>query len=476
MAKKSRAVGPQVHSVPLGLVIGPEHLYSALCENSENAFLLESSGSAEKNARYSFVGFSPQKIITLREGVVDIDGEEVEAERPIEELKKLVPTGRGAAGQGHNVAGFVGGAVGYFSFDYVRCVEKFAAHPKDETGFPDFEFGLFDDVIAFDHATGKAAYLYGKENRLSEIKKSVRDSTEGNGCFVESLHGGGKNGGGKLIIKNISVSDTEQEFCSKVETAKEHIRAGDIFQAVLSKRYMLYFEGALHNFYDRLKQSNPSPYMYSMKFGARQIIGSSPENLFKVEGDEISSYATLAGTRPRGKTEQEDAALEGELLADKKERAEHLMLVDLTRNDVGKVAVSGSVSVPEFMAVHKYSHVQHIASLVTGKMRVDRDAFDVFNAIFPAGTVSGAPKIRAIDIIDSLENTRRGPYAGAVGYFSANGNADFAIGIRSLFANGNTAFIQTGAGIVYDSVPEKEFLETENKARALLDNFKTEGG
>ncbi len=454
MAKAKVNRNLRVHSRPLDIDAGPEELYSALCENHKTAFLLESSGSAEKNARYSFVGFAPQKIITLRKGVVDIDGVGIDSKRPIDELRGLIP--KAIAGP----AGLVGGAVGYFSFDYVRCVEKFSASPKDETGFPDFEFGIFDDVVCFDHAAGKAAYLYGKENRLPQIKKALKDSSQ-------SLPA--------MSIKSASVSDTEAEFCSKVEAAKGHIMAGDIFQVVLSKRYTIGFEGALHSFYHRLKQDNPSPYMYSMKFGARQIIGSSPENLFKLEGENISSYATLAGTRARGKTPQEDAALEEELLADKKERAEHLMLVDLTRNDVGKVARPGSVKVPEFMSVHKYSHVQHIASLVTGKLRKDRDAFDVFNAIFPAGTVSGAPKIRAIEIIDSLEKTRRGPYAGAVGYFSANGNADFAIGIRSLFANGKTAFIQTGAGIVYDSVPEKEFLETENKARALLDNFRTEG-
>ncbi len=454
MAKAKANRSLRVHSPALGIDAGPEQLYSALCENFEIAFLLESSGSAEKNSRYSFVGFAPEKIITLKNGVVDIDGQEIESKSPIGALRNLIPKTTGSP------VGFVGGAVGYFSFDYVRSVEKFSASPKDETGFPDFEFGIFDDVVAFDHAAGTATYLYGTENRLPQIKKSLKDSSE----HLQSLS-----------IKNVTVSDTQEQFCSKVEKAKEHIRAGDIFQAVISKRYTIGFEGALHSFYHRLKQSNPSPYMYSMKFGERQIIGSSPENLFKVEGNEISSYATLAGTRARGKTPQEDAALEAELLADKKERAEHLMLVDLTRNDVGKVAQPGSVKVPEFMNVHKYSHVQHIASLVTGKLRADRDAFDVFNAIFPAGTVSGAPKIRAIEIIDSLEKTRRGPYAGAVGYFSANGNADFAIGIRSLFANGKTAFIQTGAGIVYDSVPEKEFLETENKARALLDNFKTEG-
>ena len=269
-----------------------------------------------------------------------------------------------------------------------------------------------------------------------------------------------------MFNKKCNVS--KERFCKMVEEAKEHIRAGDIFQTVLSKRYEIRYAGSMMPFYRKLKATNPSLYMFYIKFGEREVIGSSPENLIRVEGRELTSYATLAGTRPRVKTETEDTRLETELLNDEKERAEHLMLVDLTRNDIGKISVPGTVKVPEFMSVHKYSDVQHIASVVTGRLADGKDSFDAFSSIFPAGTVSGAPKVRAIEIIDKLEGTKRGPYVGAVGYFSANGNADFAIGIRTLFARKGSAYIQTGAGIVYDSVPEKEFDETEGKARALL--------
>ncbi len=429
------------------LQISPVDLFSVLSEHCENTFLLESSEGVEKLSRFSFLGFSPSKKIKLKNSILNINGQETEVKDPLPALKKEISNSEIKA------PGFLGGAVGYFSFDYIRYVEQLSSELKDEINFPDFEFGIFDDAIVFDHKENRIRYVYQKENRLDQILKFIKDS-----AFITK----------PLEIYNIKSNINKQKFCENVEIAKEHIRAGNIFQTVLSKRYEIKFSGSLISFYKKLKATNPSPYMYYLKFGEREIIGSSPENLVRVEDKNITSYATLAGTRPRGKNKEEDARLETELLNDEKERAEHIMLVDLTRNDIGKIAEVGSVKVPELMNVHKYSHVQHIASLVTGKLRKDKDAFDAFNAIFPAGTVSGAPKIRAIEIINELEKTKRGPYAGAVGYFSTNGNADFAIGIRTLFANKNRAYIQTGAGIVYDSVPEKEFQETENKAKALL--------
>lgn len=429
------------------LQISPVDLFSVLSEHCENTFLLESSEGVEKLSRFSFLGFSPSKKIKLKNSILNINGQETEVKDPLPALKKEISNSEIKA------PGFLGGAVGYFSFDYIRYVEQLSSELKDEINFPDFEFGIFDDAIVFDHKENRIRYVYQKENRLEQILKHIKDS-----AFITK----------PLEIYNIKSNITKEKFCENVEIAKEHIRAGNIFQTVLSKRYEIKFSGSLISFYKKLKATNPSPYMYYLKFGEREIIGSSPENLVRVEDKNITSYATLAGTRPRGKNKEEDARLETELLNDEKERAEHIMLVDLTRNDIGKIAEVGSVKVPELMNVHKYSHVQHIASLVTGKLRKDKDAFDAFNAIFPAGTVSGAPKIRAIEIINELEKTKRGPYAGAVGYFSTNGNADFAIGIRTLFANKNRAYIQTGAGIVYDSVPEKEFQETENKAKALL--------
>ncbi|MBI5553850.1 MAG: anthranilate synthase component I family protein [Candidatus Diapherotrites archaeon] len=347
----------------------------------------------------------------------------------------------------------MGGAVGYVSFEFIRQQEKITGTLADDTDFPDFEFGVFNDAVVFNHSENSIHYIHRGENRLEELNGFIQDASFESKPFE---------------MYNKKCSRTPEAFHADVEKAQEHIRAGDIFQTVLSKRYEIRFSGSLLPFYRKLKAISPSPYMYCLQFGERQVIGSSPENLIRVEGNEITSYATLAGTRPRGKTPAQDQMLEEELLSDEKERAEHIMLVDLTRNDVGKVAVPGSVQVSELMTVRKYANVQHISSVVSGKLRAGQNTENAFTAIFPAGTVSGAPKIRAIEIIGETEKIRRGPYGGAVGYFSANGNMDFAICIRSLFAHKNKAFIQTGAGIVADSVPEKEFAETEAKARALL--------
>lgn len=436
-----------INSKTLELEISPVDLFSVLSEHADNTYLLESSEGAEKLARYSFLGFSPRKKLILKNGILKSNGDEYETKSPIEYLKESVEK------TPIQKEGFLGGALGYFSFDYIRYVENLGNNICDEINFPDFEFGIFDDTIVYDHKKNEIKYIYRNQNRLDELLGFIKDASFENTPF--------KTNGIKCNI-------SKDKFCKNVEQAKEHIYDGDVFQVVLSKRFELEFSGSLIPFYRKLKATNPSPYMFYLKFGKHQIIGSSPENLVRVENKYISSYATIAGTRPRGKTPQEDKALEQELLNDEKERAEHIMLVDLARNDVGAVADIGSVRVPELMNVHKYSHVQHIASLVSGKLRQDKDAYDAFNAIFPAGTVSGAPKIRALEIIDELEQTKRGPYAGAVGYFGTNGNADFAIGIRTLFANENKAYVQAGAGIVYDSVPEYEFHETDSKAAALL--------
>lgn len=343
---------------------------------------------------------------------------------------------------------FSGGAIGYVSYDYVRRLEELPDKARGGPGFPDLEFGIFDSGILFDCRSGRTYFVGDDRKRLEALLKRTSESRA-------------------LRIKDIRCNLSGKGFCRMVEEAKEHIAAGDIFQVVLSKRYELHYKGSLLEFYKRLRAINPSPYMFYLKFGKRQLIGASPENLVRVEGKKIESFATLAGTRQRGAAEAEDARLRKELLTDEKERAEHLMLVDLTRNDVGRVAAPGSVRVPRLMEVHRYSHVQHIASKVEGKLAGGKTAFDAFCSLFPAGTVSGAPKIRAMEIIEKLEPVKRGPYAGAAGYFAPNG-CDFAIAIRCLFSHGNRAYVQSGAGIVYDSVPEREFTETENKARALL--------
>ncbi|MBC7130921.1 anthranilate synthase component I family protein, partial [Candidatus Bathyarchaeota archaeon] len=322
---------------------------------------------------------------------------------------------------------------------------------EDDLDFPDFEIGIYDDGIVFDHKSREAFYYYYGENRFDEALALTHES-----CNLEPLS-----------FSEARPNMKKEAFENIVEKAKEYVASGDIFQVVLSKRYGFSFKGNLIRFYKALRRLNPSPYMYYLKMGSRQIVGSSPEMLVRVENGLIETFP-IAGTRPRVDDPLKNEALKRELLADPKERAEHVMLVDLARNDVGRVAEFGTVSVPEFMQIYEYSHVQHIVSRVTGRLRKDCSCYDALRAVFPAGTVSGAPKVRAMEIIEESEPTRRGPYAGAVGYFSYNGNADFAITIRTLMAKDNEAYIQVGAGIVADSIPEREWFETEHKASALF--------
>jgi anthranilate synthase component 1 len=351
-----------------------------------------------------------------------------------------------------------GGAVGYISYDAIRYWEKLPNQATDDLGFPDVEMGIYDDGIVFDHKQKRSYYYYYSENRIPEIQQILKQPT------AET----------PLVSNRPKTDMTQNQYEKAVEKAKEYITQGDILQTVLSKRFDFNIEGDLTEFYQTLRKINPSPYMYFLKYGTRQIVGSSPEMLARTENRAIETYP-IAGTRPATASNAENRRLSKELLADPKERAEHVMLVDLARNDVGRVAKFGSVRVPEFMRVQRYSHVQHIVSHVVGDLRDNLESYDALRAVFPAGTVSGAPKVRAMEIIEELEPTRRGPYAGAVGYFSYNGNSDFAITIRTLFSNKNHAYVQVGAGIVADSVPEREWLETEHKAGALLKALETCG-
>ena len=341
--------------------------------------------------------------------------------------------------------------MGYASYDLVQSFEKSVGSRKKSHDFPDLQFGLFEDGLLFDHLNRKAYYFYRGENRLDEVKTLLADSPSR-----------------KQVSFGRPRSNLNQaEFCERVEKAKEYIVSGDIFQVVLSKRYKIPFKGSLLPFYRALRKVNPSPYMYYLKFGDREIIGSSPEMLARKLGRRAESFP-IAGTRPFTGDPARNRALAGELLQDEKERAEHVMLVDLARNDLGKVCDYGTVHVPEFMKVQSYSHVQHIVSRVSGQLTKSATGFDLFKAVFPAGTVSGAPKVRAMEIIDELEGTARGPYAGAVGYFSANGSADFAITIRTVCAKDSYCYLQSGSGIVADSVPESEWIESERKAAAVF--------
>ena len=354
---------------------------------------------------------------------------------------------------------FVGGAVGYISYDAVRYWEKLPQKAIDDLNFPDAQLGFFDDGIVFDHRQRRAFYYYSNDNRLAEVERLIKQPSDSEA----------------LAYNQPKVNVTKKRFEKAVEKAKEYIVSGDIFQVVLSKRYEFRVKGDLIAFYRSLREINPSPYMYFLKAGDRQIIGSSPEMLVRVDNRVVETFP-IAGTRPCVEKPSENMRLAKELLADPKERAEHVMLVDLARNDVGKIAKFGSVHVPEFMKVHRYSHVQHIVSQVVGDLKEGYECYDALRAVFPAGTVSGAPKVRAMEIIEELEPTRRGPYAGAVGYFSYNGNVDFAITIRTLFADKDKAYIQVGAGIVADSVPEREWFETDHKAEALMKALKNAGG
>jgi anthranilate synthase component 1 len=354
---------------------------------------------------------------------------------------------------------FVGGAVGYISYDAVRYWEKLPQKANDDLNFPDAQLGFFDDGIVFDHRQRRAFYYYSSDNRFSEIERLIKQPSNDEA----------------LAYNQPKVNVTKKHFEKAVEKAKEYIVSGDIFQVVLSKRYEFHVKGDLIAFYRSLREINPSPYMYFLKAGDRQIIGSSPEMLVRVDNRVVETFP-IAGTRPCVENPAANRRLAKELLADPKERAEHVMLVDLARNDVGKIAKFGSVRVPEFMKVHRYSHVQHIVSQVVGDLKENKECYDALRAVFPAGTVTGAPKVRAMEIIEELEPTRRGPYAGAVGYFSYNGNADFAITIRTLFAEKDKAYIQVGAGIVADSVPEREWFETDHKAEALMKALKNAGG
>ncbi len=423
--------------------------------------MLESIEGPKKLAQFSFLGFDPKLTIRVKNGKATTRNEQNGEEHqesiadPLQIIKREIASKTTA----NKEFRFAGGAVGYISYDAVRYWEKLPKTTTDDLSFPDVEMGIFDDGIVFDHKQKRAYYYYYGENRLSEIEQIVRKT-------------GDKEG---FSFNEPKVNTSKEHFERAVEKAKAYVTQGDIFQVVLSKRFDFKIEGDLTQFYSSLRAINPSPYMYFYKSGSRQIVGSSPEMLARVDNRTVETFP-IAGTRPSTTNIVENRRLARELLADPKERAEHVMLVDLARNDVGKVSKFGSVRVPEFMQVHRYSHVQHIVSRVLGDLCDGCDSYDVLRAVFPAGTVSGAPKVRAMEIIEELEPTRRGPYAGAVGYFSYNGNSDFAITIRTLFAEKEKACIQAGAGIVADSVPEREWFETEHKAGALMKALESCGG
>ncbi|MGA2675963.1 MAG: anthranilate synthase component I [Methanobacterium sp.] len=431
----------------------PFELFKKIYNNYPHAFLLESMESDSGMARFSVLGFKPVATLKAQDNILEIekdgDKQEIDVENPFDEIKKIISSSNGKKG-------FRGGLVGYVSYESVRHFEPIEIK---EGVYPDFEFGLFLDGIIFDRIRNKCEYVTLNEDRSEELKNiSKEEEVEIDGIsFKENGHHFSKD-----------------KFEEMVLQAKEKIKAGEIFQSVISNAREYTIKGNKLSFYERLRNINPSPYMYHLKMDNREIIGSSPEMLVRVENRMMETYP-IAGTIKRGANQFEDELLKKELLADEKERAEHLMLVDLARNDVGKVSKFGSVKVHDYMGIKKFSHVQHIFSRVTGELNDNKTSVDAFKAMFPAGTLSGAPKIRAMEIIDELEEIPRGPYGGAVGYFSLNGNADFAITIRTMVCEDNQAKIQAGAGIVHDSIPENEYYECENKASALINALRGTG-
>ncbi len=425
------------------------------------SFLLESVEGGERLARYSFIGTEPYRVLSTR-------GEDKVDPLPLiaEELNKhkQVPVGE--------LPKFCGGAVGYLSYETVTRFEKLPSPDSDPLGLPESLFMFVDTLLIFDHVTHKIKVL-SHVHIDGDIEKAYQTAVDKIDKLVarlnQPLQPGKQVKGAIPAVSETGPSSnfSRQDYESVVNKIKEYITAGEVIQVVPSQRLAQATDAAPFDIYRALRTINPSPYMFYFDFVDFFIIGASPEILVRVEDGRVTTRP-LAGTRPRGATPEEDIRLEQELRADEKERAEHIMLVDLGRNDIGRVSEPGTVEVSELMEVERYSHVMHLVTNVEGKLRADMDVFTALRACFPAGTVSGAPKIRAMEIIAEVESEKRGPYAGAAGYFSLSGNMDMAISIRTMVVSKGVAYTQAGGGVVYDSVPEREYEETMNKARALL--------
>lgn len=438
---------------------------------SDHAYMLESVEDKENWGRYTFMGFDPKFEITCIDGVLKSDVERLRVKDPSGYLRDLMAVYRSP--KFDYLPPFTGGLVGYFSYDYLGYSEpSVRCEVEDEERFRDCDLMMFDKVIAFDNFRQKIVLIVNmKLNDLEyQYEKAVKDIE-----YLKELltKGEAKSFPGKLLGEVEPLFDKET-YCGMVDRAKRYIREGDIFQIVLSNRLSAPFEGSLLNTYRILRTLNPSPYMFYFSGTDVEVAGASPETLVKLEDGVLHTFP-LAGTRPRGKTPEEDAALEKELLEDEKELAEHNMLVDLGRNDLGKISKFGTVEVEKLHSIERYSHVMHIGSTVRGEIRPPYDAFSAIEAVLPAGTLSGAPKIRACQLIAELENNKRGIYGGAIGYIDFTGNMDTCIAIRLAYKKNGKVFVRSGAGIVADSVPEKEYQECINKAQAVVSALKTAG-
>ncbi len=436
---------------------------------STHCYILESAVADEQWGRYTFLGFAPKLEITCIDGKMQIGNVKIETENPSEHIRQILADYKSP--RFAYLPSFTGGLVGYFSYDYLGYSEpSVRCRVEDSEAFKDVDLMLFDKVIAFDHVRQKIIFIVNMSLHDIEVgyNKAVLELKQ----LVELLKKGEKKqeAKGRLMEEVIPLFEKEQ-FCDMVERAKQYIREGDIFQIVLSNRLSAPFEGSLLNTYRMLRTINPSPYMFYFSGTDVEVAGASPETLVKLENGILHTFP-LAGTRPRGKTNEEDRALSQELLADEKELAEHNMLVDLGRNDLGKISRFGTVKVEKFHTIEYFSHVMHIGSTVRGEICKGKDALDAIEAVLPAGTLSGAPKIRACQLIGELENNKRGIYGGAIGYIDFTGNMDTCIAIRIAYKKNGKVFVRSGAGIVADSVPEKEYTECINKAKAVVDALK----
>ena len=452
-------------------LLTPVGAHLRLAQDAKYSFLLESVEGGENIARYTFTGANPAEVFRSRGRNCSLESgdQQVEFEDdPVEKLRKLTKRYRPVRIPG--MPPLTGGAIGYFAYDMVRLIEKIPATGCDDLGLDDCVMMFYLGLVVFDHVQHRVwiirnVFTEGKGSLRAKYDAAVGELRRRRKILEQPLPRGRRAPTAQPL--RIESNMSRAQFAAGVRKAKQYICAGDVFQVVASQRFCAKTSAAPFEIYRALRVVNPSPYLYFLHLDDVSVVGSSPEMLVKVQGRD-ASYRPLAGTRPRGHSDAQDRQLEAELLADPKERAEHVMLVDLGRNDLGRVCEYGSVKVDRLMFVERYSHVMHLASSISGKLRPDADCFGALMACFPAGTLSGAPKVRAMEIIDELEPTRRGLYGGAILYLDFSGNLDSCIGLRTLVAKGGRAYVQAGAGIVADSVPELEFEESVNKARAVI--------
>jgi len=451
-------------------LLTPVSAFLKIAEDADYAFLLESVEGGEQVGRYSFLGKDPVLVLRSRAGETSIEEagtRRVVAEPFLDVLRRL--TAEFTAPMVPGLPRFVGGAVGYFDYDAAQWFEPAVRLPLPPTGRDEAAFMVFDTILAFDHVKHRILAIANARLHAGENLRTLYDFACARIGFLErelerNLSRPPKTTGDGITVK---ADQTRDRFEASVRSIQEDIAAGEIYQAVLSQRFEVETSAAPFDVYRALRHVNPSPYMFFIRIGGEAIVGASPEMLVRVEGRHVETHP-IAGTRRRGATDEEDRALAHELKENEKERAEHVMLVDLGRNDVGRVSAIGSVRVPEYMTIEKYSHVMHLVSRVEGQLADDADRLDALVATFPAGTLTGAPKIRAMQIVGSLEPTRRGLYGGAVGYLDFAGNLDFCIAIRTIVMRDGIATVQAGAGIVADSLPAAEYDETRDKAQALI--------